>query len=195
MSGLLDKNSKCYRLLLAHAPLAPQQPSPQQDPAPDYTCKIPNFTTKLAQAKSSNNYGMIESEPFFSSHGYKMKLLLYLNQAPYGYTLWFNEKWSRCNPALAFKKRYTFIIAQRQNIEKPFAPKGEERFKRPTQRENKGIGILSLSNIQLSTRMVVNTFETILCRSRSWWIHKWPSRIGSWRTGVFNGPLSPLKLR
>jgi hypothetical protein len=56
----------------AHAPLAtqfPQRPLHQQEPESDYTWKIANFTRKLAQAISDNDYGMIESEPFFSSHG------------------------------------------------------------------------------------------------------------------------------
>ena len=47
-----------------------------------YQKKISNFTRKLAQAKSNHDYGEIESEPFFSCHGYKMKLSVYLNEGP-----------------------------------------------------------------------------------------------------------------
>ena len=86
----------------AHAPLATQftqQPLTRREPEADYTMKIANFTRKLTQAKSDNNYGTIESKPFFSSHGYKMKLLVDLNLAPAGYAGYmgrclhnFNEK-------------------------------------------------------------------------------------------------------
>ena len=72
----------------ANVPLAtqfPQRSLPQQEPEADYTLKITNFTRKLAQAKSENDFGEIESEPFFSSHGYKMRILVYLNEAPSGY--------------------------------------------------------------------------------------------------------------
>ena len=71
----------------AHAPLAmqfPQQLLPCQEPEPDYTWRIANFTRELAQAISDNNCGDIESEPFFSSHGYKMKLEVNLNEGPCG---------------------------------------------------------------------------------------------------------------
>ena len=44
----------------AHAPLATQFPQrPQQEPEPDYTWKIANFTRKLAQVKSDNDDGII----------------------------------------------------------------------------------------------------------------------------------------
>ena len=69
----------------AHAPHVVQQPLPPQNPEPTYTWKIANFTRKLAQAKSENDLGEFESEPFFTSHGYKMKLSINLNEAPSGY--------------------------------------------------------------------------------------------------------------
>ena len=62
----------------SHASLAtqfPQPPLPDQEPEADYTLKIASFTRKFLQAKFDNDFGRIESEPFFSSHGYKMKLL------------------------------------------------------------------------------------------------------------------------
>ena len=140
----------------AHAPLAtqfPERPLHQQEPEPDYTWKIANFTRKLAQANSNNDDGMIESEPFFSSHGYKMKLWVQLNEAPYGYAGYMGVylvlmKSDRDGTLpWPFTKRCTFVLvdqqddlSQRQHIEKAFTPSGEENFKRPRQRENKGMG-------------------------------------------------------
>jgi hypothetical protein len=141
----------------AHAPLAtqfPQRPLHQQEPESDYTLKIANFTRKLAQAKSDNDRGMIESEPFFTSHGYKMKLVVNYNEAPVGYAGYMGVylilmKGDRDGTLpWPFTKRFTFVLVdqqddlgQRQNIEVAFTPNGQEHFKRPRQRENKGMGI------------------------------------------------------
>ena len=135
----------------AHASQAPQRL--QQEPEADYTLKIVNFTRKLAQAKSNNDCGRIESEPFFTSHGYKMKLWVYLNEAPSGYAGYMGVfiilmKSDRdADLPWPFTKRLTFILvdqqddlSQRQNIEKGFVPEGQDEFKRPRQRENKGYG-------------------------------------------------------
>ena len=49
----------------AHAPLATQFPQrPQQEPEPDYTLKIADFTRKQAQAKSDNDYGILKVNIF-----------------------------------------------------------------------------------------------------------------------------------
>ena len=141
----------------AHAPLAtqfPQRPLHQQEPEPDFTWKIVNFTRKLAQANSNNDYGMIESEPFFTSHGYKMKLSVNFNEAPSGYAgcmgVYLILMKSDRDGTLPwpFTKRHTFVLVdqqddlgQRQNIEVAFTPNGQEHFKRPRQRENGGMGI------------------------------------------------------
>ncbi len=139
-------------IVTAHAPQVLQRPLPQSEA--DYTLKIVNFTTKLARAKSDNDYGVIESEPFFTSHGYKMKLLVYLNHAPSGYAgymgVYILLMKSDRDGILAwpFTKRCTFVLvdqqddlSQRQNVKKGFVPNGEEEFKRPTQRQNnKGRG-------------------------------------------------------
>ena len=140
----------------ANAPLGtqfPQRSLPQQEPEADYTLKITNFTRKLAQAKSENDFGEIESEPFFSSHGYKMKLLVFLNEAPSGYAGYMGVylilmKSDRDGTlAWPFTKRYTFVLvdqqddfSQRQSIELAMVPDGEEAFKRPRKRENGGWG-------------------------------------------------------
>ena len=141
---------------VAHAPLTTQflqQPLPEQEPEADYTLKIANFTRKLAQAKSENDYGTIESEPFFSSHGYKMKLLVDLNEAPSGYAGYMGVflvlmKSDRDGTlAWPFTKYYTFVLvdqqddlSQRENIKVVFAPGAQEVYQRPRQRENKGVG-------------------------------------------------------
>ena len=140
----------------AHAPLAkqfPQQPLLQKEPEADYILKIANFTRKLALAKSENDYGEIVSEPFFSSHGYKMKLSVYLNEAPGGYAGYMGVyiilmKSDRDGTlAWPFTKRFTFVLvdqqddlSQRENIEHAIVPVGEEEFRRPRKRENDGWG-------------------------------------------------------
>ena len=136
----------------AHAPLVPQLPLPQE-PEPDYTLKIPNFRRKIAQAKSNNDYGKIESEPFFSSHGYKMKLWVYVSEAPSGYAghmgIYLILMRSDRDAFLPwpFIKRSTFVLVdqqddltQRQNIKMDLVPNGQEEFRRPKQLENKGLG-------------------------------------------------------
>ena len=126
---------------------------PLQEPEPAYTWKIANFTRKLARAKSDNDYGEMETEPFFSSHGYKMKVMVYLNEGPAGRSGYMGiylilMKGDRDGTlSWPFTKETTFIlvdqqddIAQRQNVEYTMVPQGEKEFKRPRQRENSGLG-------------------------------------------------------
>ena len=138
----------------AHASQSPQRPIPQQDQVSDYTWKIANFTRKLAQANSNNDCGDMESEPFFSSHGYKMKLSTRLNEGPTGETgymgLYFHLMKSDRDGLLSwpFTKGYTFVLVdqqddpdERHNITCVQIPDGERYFKRPRQRENNGVGV------------------------------------------------------
>lgn len=133
----------------AHAPQAAQQPEPE----PAYTLKIANFTRKLAQAISANDFGRTESEPFFSSHGYRMKLSIHLNEGPVGNTgymgVYIVIMKSDQDGSLPwpFTKRYKLVLddqqdepSQRQNIEKEIVPKREGSFKRPRHCENVGYG-------------------------------------------------------
>ena len=131
---------------------------PQQQPAPKeyeptYTWKIANFTRKLARATSEDDYGQIESEPFFSRHGYKMKLLVNLNEGPRGYSGYMGAYLALMKSdrdgdlPWPFTKPYTFVlvdqqdnVSQRQNIEMSTVPEGEKEFRRPRQRENLGWG-------------------------------------------------------
>ena len=140
----------------AHAPLAmqfPQRPLPEKEPEADYTWKIANFTRKLAQAISDHEFGSTESEPFFSSHGYRMKVSSHLNEGPCGDTgymgIYFHLMKSDRDGALPwpFTKRFTIVlvdqqdnVSQRQNIAHSDVPDGEINFKRPRQLENLGRG-------------------------------------------------------
>ena len=156
MRLLGQRNDLLQAIGAAQAPLTtqfPQRSLHQQEPKPDYTLNIADFTRRLTQAKSDNDHGIIQSEPFFSSHGYKMKLQVQLNQAPYGYEGYMGVylvlmKSDRDGTLpWPFTKRCTFVlvdqqddIRQRQNIEAIFTPNGREEFKRPRQRENRGRG-------------------------------------------------------
>ncbi|XP_028418593.1 TNF receptor-associated factor 2-like [Dendronephthya gigantea] len=138
-------------LATAHAPSLSQVPL--QEPEPAYTWKIANVTRKLARAISDNDYGDLQSEPFFSSHGYKMKIEVNLNEGPRGrsgymgiYLMLVKGDRDGTLP-WPFTKKITFIlvdqqddIAQRQNVEYILIPLGEKEFKRPRQRENEGWG-------------------------------------------------------
>ncbi|CAB4005921.1 TNF receptor-associated factor 4-like [Paramuricea clavata] len=140
----------------AHAPLAtqfPQRPLHQQEPEPDCAWKIANFTRKLAQAKSDNDYGIIQSEPFFSSHGYKMKLQVDLNEAPSGYAGYMGVYLILMKSDLdgafpwPFAKRCTFVLVdqqddlrQRQNIGLVIVTEGRSNFQRPREHKNTGGG-------------------------------------------------------
>ena len=134
-------------------PQAVSHPLPIREPEPDYTWKIANFTRKLARAKSEDDYGDIESEPFFCSHGYKMKVSAHLNEGPSGKTgymgIYIHLMKSDRDGTLPwpFSKRYTFVLVdqqddlnQRQNIKYSGVPQGEKNFTRPRQRESMGWG-------------------------------------------------------
>ncbi len=153
----------------AHAPQVVQQPLPRQEPEPTYTWKIANFTRKLAKAKSENDFGIIQSEPFFSRHGYKMKLQVELNEAPSGYSgymgvyLLLMKSDRDADLPWPFTKRFTLVLvdqqddlSQRQNIENEVIPEGEKNFKRPRQRENTGRGFAEfVKHSTLCTRQYI----------------------------------------
>ena len=172
MRLLAQKFEVLQAITSAHAPVAiqsPQQPIPQQEPEPDYTWKIANFTRKLAQAKSNNDCGDLESEPFFSSHGYKMKVSANLNEGPYGNTgymgIYLHLMKSDRDGSLPwpFAKRYTFLLVdqqddlrQRQDIRETYVPQGETNFSRPQQQENVGRGYIRfVKHSTLRTRQYI----------------------------------------
>jgi hypothetical protein len=113
----------------AHAP----HPYHYQEPEATYTLKITNFTRKLAQAKSDKSSGCIDSEPFFSRSGYKMRMEINLNEGPSGYTWYMGVylclmKGNRdATLPWPFTKSYTFTLIdqqddvnQRENIEETY---------------------------------------------------------------------------
>ena len=123
------------------------------NPAVTIALNIPNFTRKLNEAKSSNNYGRIDGEPFYTSHGYRIKIVVYLNQGPCGYTGYMGVylhllpgdyddslKWP-------FNKKVTFIVVDQQdnglqvnNHEIYMTPEGQEEFNRPAVENKTGRG-------------------------------------------------------
>ena len=126
---------------------------PPHESEPTYTWKIANFTRKLAQATSKNDDGQIESEPFFSSHGYKMKLAVNINEGPYGHTgymgvyLILMKSDRDATLSWPFTKRHTFVLVdqqgdldQRQNISYTAVPDGDAEFERPKQRQREKVG-------------------------------------------------------
>ena len=107
----------------------------------------------IAQAKSNNDFGTIESEPFFTSHGNKMKLVVDLNEAPGGYAGYMGVylvlmKSDRDGTlAWPFTKPCRFVLVDqqddldhRENMQVTISPKDEKMFQRPRQRENEGAG-------------------------------------------------------
>ena len=144
---------------------------PLQEPEAAYTWKIANFTRKLARAKSDYDYGEMETEPFFSSQGYKMKVMVYLNEGPGGRSgymgIYLNLMEGDRDGTLSwlFIKKTTFIlvdqqddIAQRQNIEYIMIPQGKSSLKDQDNARIAFGGRMNLSSIQLFE--LVNTSET-----------------------------------
>ncbi|XP_028418588.1 TNF receptor-associated factor 1-like [Dendronephthya gigantea] len=133
-------------LATAHAPSLSKVPLQEAEPA--YTWKIANFTRKLARAISDNDCGDLESEPFFSSHGYKLKVLVLSERRSrdrsgyMGIYLTLVKGDRDGTLPWPFTKKTTFIlvdqqddIAQRQNVKHIMVPEGEKEFKTKTTRE------------------------------------------------------------
>lgn len=137
----------------AHAAqLAPQSLSYQKNQA-DFIWKISNFKAKLTRAVNDKKHGGYESEPFFFHHGYKMKLKVYLNEAPSGHPgymgVYMRLMKSDRDVILPwpFNKRFTLVLldqqddlSQRKNIERTATPAKKKTFERPEGLENKGEG-------------------------------------------------------
>ena len=132
--------------------------------------KIPNFTRKLKQTISSNDCGQIDGEPFYTSHGYRLKICVDLNQAPCGFTgyigVFLNLVPGDHDDSLEwpFNKRVTFIVVDQQddglqvnNFEKTLIPKGEEVFNRPVVAHNTdGYGFITfMLHSTLRTRQYI----------------------------------------
>jgi hypothetical protein len=141
-----------------------------QEPEATYTLKITNFTRKLARAKSDNDDGSVDSEPFFSRSGYKMRMEIHLNEGPSGYTGYMGVylclmKGNRdATLPWPFTKSYTFTLIdqqddvnQRENIEDTTYPEGEDVFRRPREEANDGWGSADfVKHSTLRTRQYVS---------------------------------------
>ena len=140
--------------ILYHFPLPQHEETKQAVPAA-YTWKISNFTRKLLSARASGDFGAIKSEPFFSSHGYKMMISVNLNEELSGFSgfmgVYIHLLRGDQDGFLPwpFAKCYTFILVDkhdvlslRQNIEFEITPEGQREFTRPSRREpeNEGWG-------------------------------------------------------
>ena len=133
------------------------------NPTVTIALKIPNFTRKLNQAKSSNDYGRINGESFYTSHGYRIEIFVFLNEGPRGYTGYMGA-YLHLLPGdhddsleWPFNKKVTFIVVDQQNDgvqvnnwEKIFIPGGEKEFNRPVVGSNTGYG---LSNLMLHSTL------------------------------------------
>ena len=145
---LQEKKLREQIAFLAHFALPPTRLQSlghlMRNPLVTVAMKVPNVFRKLNQAKSNNVLGKITGDPFYTSHGYRMKLMLHLNEGPRGYTGYIgiyvilvpgdhddSLKWP-------FDKRVTFIVVDQQdeerhvcNLEKTLNPRGENEFTRP----------------------------------------------------------------
>ena len=128
----------------------------RRNPIVTVALKIRNFTRKLRLAKSSNRYGRIDSKPFYTYHGYRMKISVYLNEGPrrpHGYKgcmgiylcLMQGDHDNRLK--WPFDKRVTFIVVDQQNsksqvdnFEITMIPEGQKEFNRPLVEKNEGLG-------------------------------------------------------
>ena len=140
------------------------------NPTVTIALKIPNFTRKLNQAKSSNGYGEIDSEPFYTSHGYRLKISVRLNEGPCGYTgymgVYLHLMRGDHDDSLEwpFNKTVKFIVVDQQdnglqvdNYETTFFPQGQEEYHRPVSvNEGRGFSRFMLHST-LRTRQYIKS--------------------------------------
>ena len=125
-----------------------------RNPLVKIALNVPNVFRRLNQAKSHNNYGLIESDPFYSSHGFRMKIMLHLSEGPRGYTgymgIYLILVQGDHDDSLnwPFDKRVTFIVVDQQddegqvsNFEATLTTKGKTHFNRPSVGNTGGLGL------------------------------------------------------
>lgn len=135
VKALIQEIIESRSIQVAHAPRKVRMPLTPRESKPTYTWRIANFTRKLFNAKSDRETGALESEQFFSSHGYMGVFMSLLTSNRDGISPW------------PFTRRCKFVVVdqqndvgKRQNIQKAFFPEGEKNFNRPRQRANIGRG-------------------------------------------------------
>ena len=131
---------------------------------------ITDFNRKLSEAKEKNVPGDIDDDPFYTStHGYKLKMRLQLNDRREQYKdqlgVYVCVMKSDHDAILSwpFKKKYTFTLIdqqdneeERKNITHTVTPEGEDEFKKPIEKENKGRGKPAfVSHATLKTRKYI----------------------------------------
>ena len=126
------------------------------NPHVNVVLRITNYTRKLRLAKLSKRCKRIDSEPFYTSSGYKIKVSVYLNQGfrrPRGYKgyigiyifLMKGDYDDYIN--WPFNERVTFVVVDQQNkesevhnFEVTMIPEGQKELNRPLAGSNSGLG-------------------------------------------------------
>ena len=136
-----------------------------------FTQKISNFENKLASAKSSCTENIIQSEPFFSSsYGYKMRLMIYLDQERRSgftgymgvYVVLMRSDHDGMLP-WPFKEKFVFSVIDQEDDKQcridhvtVLDPEGHVQFQRPQQDQNGGFGHQNfISHSKLRTRKYI----------------------------------------
>ena len=154
------------------------------NPTVTIALKIPNFTRKLNVAKSTKTIGRINGEPFYTGHGYRMNIFVYLNEGPCGYTGYMgvylrlmkgdhddNLEWP-------FNKEVSFIVVDQQdngqqvyNYEMTFTPQGEENLNRPVVESNQGHGYSRfMPHSTLRTRQYIKSHTVYIAVAIKQWM-------------------------
>ena len=136
-----------------------------------FSLKIFDFENRLTSAESFGNFGNeIAGEPFFSSYyGYKMRLLIKLDQGGSGFPgymgVYIILMRSEHDGMLSwpFKKSCVFSVIDQEDDEQcrmdhgvALDPKGQIGFRRPQQDENTGLGCKQfISHSKLRTRRYI----------------------------------------
>ena len=131
---------------------------------------ITDFNRKLCEAKERNVPSYISGDLFYTStHGYKLKMEVCLNQTKEQFKdhlgMYIHVMKSDHDAILSwpFKKKCTFTLidqqdneVERKNIVTTITPEGEDNFKRPNRKENKGRGFPDfVSHATLRTRKYI----------------------------------------
>ena len=131
---------------------------------------ITDFNRKLCEAKEKNVPSYISGDLFYTStHGYKLKMEVCLNQTKEQFKdhlgMYIHVMKSDHDAILSwpFKKKCTFTLIdqqdneeERKNIVYSKTPEGEDSFKRPIEKENRGYGCARfVSHATLLTRKYI----------------------------------------
>ena len=131
---------------------------------------ITDFNRKLSEAKEKNMLGNIFGDPFYTSPlGYKLRMRLQLNETReqhkdhLGVYICVMKSDHDAILSWPFKEKYTLTLIdqqdneeERKNIVYSKTPEGEDSFKRPIEKENRGYGCARfVSHATLLTRKYI----------------------------------------